>query len=156
MNNAVCGKTMKNVRNRIDARLVSNEKDYLKQTSKPNQKIFDNDLVTICKSKFTLTLNKSAYVGMCVLDFGKLLMHEYHYDYFKSKNGNKSRPSFTDADSQMYGIKTDFIKILVSIKRFSNYLVKSKYYDDSNKLVVDKMKDETEMFVFEQVMNLLD
>ena len=44
----------------------------------------------------------------------------------------------------MYGIKTDFIKILVSIKRFSNYLVKSKYYDDSNKLVVDKMKDETD------------
>ena len=43
----------------------------------------------------------------------------------------------------MYGIKTDFIKILVSIKRFSNYLVKSKYYDDSNKLVVDKMEDKT-------------
>ena len=143
MNNAVCGKTMKNVRNRIDARLVSNEKDYLKQTSKPNQKTFDNNLVTICKSKFTLTLNKPAYVGMCVLDFGKLLMHEYHYDYFQSKHGNKSRPSFTDTDSQMYGIKTDFIKILVSIKRFSNYLVKSKYYDDSNKLVVDKMEDKT-------------
>ena len=30
MNNAVCDKTMKNVRNRIDVRLVSNEKDYLK------------------------------------------------------------------------------------------------------------------------------
>ena len=80
---------------------------------------------------------------MCVLYFGKLLMHEYHYDYFKSKHGNKSRPSFTDTNSLMYGIKTDFIKILVSIKKFSNYLVKSKYYDDSNKSVVDKMKDET-------------
>ena len=143
MNNAVCDKTMKNVRNRIDVRLVSNEKDYLKQTSKPNHKIFDNNLVTIRKSKFTLTLNKPAYVGMCVLYFGKLLMHEYHYDYFKSKHGNKSRPSFTDTNSLMYGIKTDFIKILVSIKKFSNYLVKSKYYDDSNKSVVDKMKDET-------------
>ena len=30
MNNAACDKTMKNVRNRIDVRLVSNEKDYLK------------------------------------------------------------------------------------------------------------------------------
>ena len=30
MNNAACDKTMKNVRNRIDGRLVSNEKDYLK------------------------------------------------------------------------------------------------------------------------------
>ena len=26
---------------------------------------------------------------------------------------------------------------------FSNYLTKSKYYDDSNKLVTGKMKDET-------------
>ena len=26
---------------------------------------------------------------------------------------------------------------------FSDYLAKSKYYDDSNKLVVGKMKDET-------------
>ena len=44
MNNAAYGKTMKNLRNRIDVKLVSNKKDYLKWTSKPNymsQKIFD-------------------------------------------------------------------------------------------------------------------
>ena len=35
MNNAVCGKTMENVRNRIDIKLESNKKDYLKWTSKP-------------------------------------------------------------------------------------------------------------------------
>ena len=38
---------------------------------------------------------------------------------------------------------------------FSNYSTKSKYYDDSSKLVIGKMKDETggvaieEFFVFE-------
>ena len=36
INNAVYGKTMENWRNRIDVRLVSNEEDYLKWTSKPS------------------------------------------------------------------------------------------------------------------------
>ena len=35
MNNAIYGKTMENVRNRINVRLASNEKGYLKSTSKP-------------------------------------------------------------------------------------------------------------------------
>ena len=34
--NAVYGKTMENLINRIDIRLVSNKKDYLKWTSKPS------------------------------------------------------------------------------------------------------------------------
>ena len=45
MNNAVYGKQMENVRNIIDIRLVSNERDYFKWTSKPSylsHKIFDN------------------------------------------------------------------------------------------------------------------
>ena len=34
INNPAYGKTMENVRNRIDLKLVSNKKDYLKWTSK--------------------------------------------------------------------------------------------------------------------------
>ena len=48
MNNAVYGKTTENIRNRIDVKLGSKEKDYLKGTSKQSymsQKIFDTDLV---------------------------------------------------------------------------------------------------------------
>ena len=54
INNAVYGKTMENLRNRIDATLVINENKYLKWTSKPSfmsQKIFGNDLRTIQKIK---------------------------------------------------------------------------------------------------------
>ena len=62
MNNAIRRKTMENVRNRIDVKLVNNEKDYLKCTSKPSymsHKIFDNNLVAIRKSKVTLKLKQT-------------------------------------------------------------------------------------------------
>ena len=48
-----------------------------------SHKIFENDLVVIRKIKFTLTLNKPAYTGMCILELSKVLMYEFHYDYIK-------------------------------------------------------------------------
>ena len=82
---------MEHLRNRIDIELISNEKDYLRWTSKPSymsHKIFDNDLVVILKNKVTLTLNKLAYIGMCILELRKVLMYEFHYKYIINKYGN--------------------------------------------------------------------
>ena len=47
-------------------------------------------------------------------------------------------------------------KILAAIKKsgFSNYSSKSKYYNNSNKLVIGKMKDETGGVVIEEVVGL--
>ena len=69
-------------------------------------KIFDNDLVAICKSKVTLMLNIPVYVGMCILDLSKVLMYEFHYDYIKNKYVDNSRLVFTDTDSSVDVIKT--------------------------------------------------
>ena len=70
MNNAMYGKTMENLRNIIDVKLVNNEKAYLKCTSKSSymsHKIFGKNLVEIRKSKLALKLNKPACIGMCIL-----------------------------------------------------------------------------------------
>ena len=75
--NVVYAKTMKNLRSRINIKLVSNKKDYLKWISKPSylsHKIFDNDLVVIRKNKVRLTRSKSAYTGMCILELSKVLI----------------------------------------------------------------------------------
>ena len=56
-----------------------------------SHEIFDNDLVVIRKNKVTLTLNKSAYIGMCILELSKVLRYEFHYDYIKNRYGNNSR-----------------------------------------------------------------
>ena len=63
MNNAVYSKTIENLRNRINVRLVSNKKDCFKWTSKlsyMSQKMFGNDLVGIPTNRVTLTHNKPA------------------------------------------------------------------------------------------------
>ena len=80
-NNSAYGKTMENVRNRIDVRLNTNAKDYKKLVSRPSfvsQKTFNKDLVAIRKIKEILTFNKLAYVGMYKLDFGKTLIYDFH------------------------------------------------------------------------------
>ena len=72
-----------------------------------SHKTIDNDLVAIRKNKVTLTRNKPAYIGMCVLKLSKVLMYEFHYYYIKNKYGNKSRLLFTDTDCLMYEIKIE-------------------------------------------------
>ena len=47
------------------------------------------------------------------------------------------------------------IKILAAMKKyFINYLTKSKYYDNSNKLIIGKMTDETAGVAIEEFVGL--
>ena len=149
MNNSVFGKTMENLRKRVDVKLVTNEKKLLKWVSRPtyvSSKIFNEDLVAVHKIKETLTLNRPAYVGMCILDLSKTLMYDFHYNYIKSKYGDKAKLLFTDTDSLMYEIQTDDVyKDLFSDKeKFDNcdYPEDSPFYFGDNKKVIGKFKDE--------------
>ena len=126
-----------------------------------NNAVYGNtieNLVAIRKSKVTLTLNKPAYNGMCILELSKVLMYEFHYNYIKNKYGNNSKLLFTNTDSLMCEIKTeDVYKGFSNNKEmfdFSNYSTKSKYYDNSNKLVGGKMKDETAGIAIEEFVGL--
>ena len=121
-------------------------------------KIFDKDLKAIRKIKLTLTLNKPAYTWIHILELGKVLMHELNYEDIKMKYGNNSRKLFTDTDSLMYEIKIqDVYEDFSNDKEmfdFSNYSAKSNYYDNSNKLVVGKMEDETADLAIKEFVEL--
>ena len=114
MNNSVFGKTMENIRNRVDIRLVNSEKKAMKLAAKPNFKhcnIFDENLVAIHMKKTKLVFNKPVYLGMCILDLSKTLMYDFHYNYIKNKFNDKATLLFTDTDSLAYEIETeDFYK----------------------------------------------
>ena len=149
MNKTVFGKTMQNLHKRVDVRLVTNEEKLLKLTSKPmyvSSKIFNENLVTVHKIKETLTLNRPAYVGMCILDLSKTLMYDFHYNYIKSKFGDRAKLLFTDTDSLTYEIEAEDIyqDFWYDKDKLDNsdYPENSPYYDTSNKKVIGKFKDE--------------
>ena len=149
MNNSVFGKTMENIRKRIDVRLVTDSKKLIKWASKPtyvSSKIFNENLVAVHKIKETITLNRPAYVGMCILDLSKVLMYDFHYNYIKNKYGDKARLLFTDTDSLTYKIEAeDVYKDFWNDKdKFDNsdYPEISPYFNKMNKKVIGKFKDE--------------
>ena len=114
MNNSVFGKTMENVRNMVDIRLVNDEKKWNKLAQKHNFKsatIFSENLVAVHMKRTSIKLNKPVYLGMSILDISKTLMYDFHYNYIKPKYGENAKLLFTDTDSLCYEIKTeDFFK----------------------------------------------
>ena len=114
MNNSVFGKTMENIRNRVNIKLVDSGEQFKKLTAKPNygsRKIFNENLISVHMKKTSLTMNKPVYLGMSILDLSKTIMYDFHYKYIKPKYGSKAKLLFTDTDSFLYEIETeDFYK----------------------------------------------
>ena len=164
MNNSVFGKTMENIRNRVDIKLVDNKKQAEKLSAKPNFKhcnIFSEDLVAIHMKKTKLVFNKPVYLGMCILDLSKTLMYDFHYNYIKQKYGDKAKLLLTDTDSLMYEIQTeDFYKDISGDVK--NRFDTSDYPPDHpsgipsgfNKKVLGMFKDEVNGNVIDEFVGL--
>ena len=96
--------------------------------------------------KSFLKLDKPSYVGMCILDLSKVFMYDFHYNFIKAKYGERARLLFTDTDSLCYHIITDDVyedlfeyRDMFDNSKYNKY---SKYYFDTNNMVIGKMKDE--------------
>ena len=90
MNNSVFGKTMENVRNHRDIKLVTSEKRRKRLISEPNYhscKTFSDHLMAIEMKKTRVKVNKPLYLGMSTLDISKTFMYNFWYYYFKQSMG---------------------------------------------------------------------
>ena len=164
MNNSVFGKTMENIRNRVNVKLVDTGEQFKKLTAKPNyesRKIFNENLVSVHMKKTSLTMNKPVYLGMSILDLSKTLMFDFHYKYIKPKYGNKAKLLFTDTDSFLYEIETeDFYKDIAGDVR--DRFDTSDYPEGHpsgiptgiNKKVLGMFKDETAGKVIKEFIGL--
>jgi len=88
MNNAVFGKTMENVFNRINYKLVNSDNKLEKLTKKPSYEgktdIAEN-LIGVSMMKDSVKLHKSIIAGFSILDLSKVLMYSFYYKNLKSK-----------------------------------------------------------------------
>ena len=110
MNNSVFGKTMENVRNHRDIKLVTTDKRRSILASKLNYhstKCISKDLLIMEMKKTEVKMNKPIYLGQAILDLSKTLMYEFWYDYIKPKYGDKARLCYMDTDSFIMHIKTE-------------------------------------------------
>ena len=164
MNNSVFGKTMENIRNRVDVKLVNTEEKFKKLVAKPNfksRKIFSENLISVHMKKTSLTMNKPVYLGMCILELSKTIMFEFHYKYIKPKYGNNAKLLFTDTDSFLYEIQTeDFYKDIAGDVR--DRFDTSDYPENHpsgiptgiNKKVLGKFKDEVAGKIIKEFVGL--
>ena len=88
LNNSVFGKTMENVRNRVDIQLCNREEKAKKLFTKYNfdkRTIFSKYLIAVHMHKKSVKLNKPIYLGVSILDLSKTIMYDFHYNYIKKK-----------------------------------------------------------------------
>ena len=159
MINSVYDKTMENLRKRIKVRLVNNKKDFLKYTSKPTHiihRIFGKNDAAIHEIKPVLKLGKPIYVGFTVLELSKWLMFDFHYNFIKKYFD--AELLFTDTESLAYEIESeDVYEEFFKYKHlfdFSNHPKDSKFFDETNKKVIGKMKDESEGKIIDEFVGL--
>ena len=151
MNNSVFGKTMENLRKRVDVKLVrAYEEDRLRRLiaspSFARANIFDDDLAAIQVHKSRLVLNRPVYVGMSILDLSKTLMYDFYYNQMKAQYGSCVTLLYTDTDSLLLEIQTDDVyqdmAMSANLYDTSDYPRDHPLHSTVNKKVLGKMKDE--------------
>lgn len=151
MNNSVYGKTMENLRKRIDFRVVktSEKEKMIRMLANPalNSIVhFSKELLGFKLNKTRLFLNKPIYIGFCVLELSKWLMYDFYYNNLVEKYGDKVQVLYTDTDSLLLEIETEdaYKDIEKDIDSYdtSDYDQEHYLHSTKNKKVVGKMKDE--------------
>jgi hypothetical protein len=99
LSNSAFGKTIEQVRDRRNVRIVGSDEECFKYTKKPTcQKIIliDDDTSLFLMKKGSVTLSKPIVVGVSVLEISKTVMHNMHYQFMQKKYGDRCRLVYTD------------------------------------------------------------
>lgn len=160
LNNAVYGKTIENVENRKNIKLVCSWETMKKNSlgaraliSKANfhssAQVSENMYAIQMKRLYNL-YNKPIYLGFCVLDLSKLKMYDFHYNYMLPKFQNKLSLNYMDTDSFIYSIRVndlyadirEDVEMRFDTSEYPLELAEKYKIQRCNKKVLGMMKDE--------------
>ena len=162
MNNAIFGKSMENVLNRSNIKLINNDPEkLLKLMRQPNfQNAYEisNKLCLVESKPIKTVFNKPIFLGAVILETSKLHMYQFWYDHLKNKYNDNIELIYTDTDSFIIQVETDDIyKDMWEDKNlydFSEYPKDHLYYNITNKRVLGKFKDEMKSLVITEFIGL--
>ena len=160
MNNAIFGKSMENVLNRSNIKLINNDPEKLlkliRQPNFQNAYQISNKLCLVESKPIKTVFNKPIYLGACILETSKLHMYQFWYEHLKNKY--KVELVYTDTDSFIIEVETDDIyKDMFEDKHlydFSEYPKDHPNYDITNKKVLGKFKDEMKSLIITEFIGL--
>ena len=160
MNNAIFGKSMENVLNRSNIKLINNDPEKLlkliRQPNFQNAYQISNNLCLVESKPIKTVFDKPIYLGACILETSKLHMYQFWYDYLKNKY--KVELIYTDTDSFIIYVETDDIyRDMLENKNlydFSEYPKDHPNYDITNKKVLGKFKDEMKSLIITEFIGL--
>ena len=164
--NAVYGKTMENVRNRINMRLVNDRKKKANLVKKINFKHatkFGEKIAAVHMKKTKVILNKPIFVGAAILDLSKIHMFKFHYGYVKKK-WEKVVVLYSDTDSLILEIETDdfFADTKEDVEKWfdtskypkDHFAVENGFPVGKNKTILGMFKDEAEGKIIREFVGL--
>ena len=177
MNNAIFGKSMENVLNRSNVKLINNNPEKLlkliKQSNFQNTYQISNRLAIVESKPIKTVFNKPIYMGAVILETSKLHMYQFWYDHLKVKYVDKIQLIYTDTDSFVIEVETDDIykdmyedRHLYDFSDYSkdhpNYSLTNRkiygiYKDDLNgKILIEFTADQPKMYSYKYIDNYKD
>ena len=123
MNNSFYGKTIENIRKRINVDLID-KSDIHRKLNRQSKLSFDDKIAEYEKfnlysfDKETIKYTKPIYVGVCVLELSELLMYEWYYD--------KTQPNFGEANLELHYLDTD--SFIFSFKLIKSLIEDLKHF----------------------------
>lgn len=150
LSNSCYGKSLENVRNHVNIKIVNNKKyakKLIESTLFDSFTIINENLVIVKMLRGVVNLNKPIYAGFSVLELSKLHMYVMYYDVMKAKYGDKLDLMFTDTDSFLFHIKTENLyedlKTIIQHFDTSNYPTEHSLYTKEREKKLGFFKDET-------------